>query len=43
MAHAINAIAGALNSLLIIVGEDATVTLTTVDRAIDRIDDVIKL
>jgi len=41
--RAINAIEGALNSLVIIVGEDATAALTTVDRAIDRIDDGIKL
>ena len=43
MARAINAIEGALNSLVIIFGENATVTLTTVDRAIDPIDDGIKL
>ena len=41
--RAINAIEGALNSLVIIVGEDATAALTTVNRAIDRIDDGIKL
>ena len=41
--RAINAIEGAWNSLVIIVGEDATAALTTVNRAIDRIDDGIKL
>jgi len=41
--RAINAIEGAWNSLVIIVSEDATAALTTVDRAIDRIDDGIKL
>ena len=41
--RAINAIEGALNSPVIIVGEDATAALTTVDRAIDRMDDGIKL
>jgi hypothetical protein len=41
--RAINAIEGALNSLVVIVGEAATAALTTVDRAIDRIDDGIKL
>ena len=43
MVRAINAIEGALNSLVIIVGEDDTAALTTVDRASDRIDDDIKL
>ena len=41
--RAINAIEGALNSLVIIVGEDETAALTIVDRASDRIDDGIKL
>ena len=43
MARAINTIEGALNTLVIIVGEDFTAALTTVDRGIDRIDDGIKL
>ena len=43
VARAINAIEGALNTLVIIVGEDFTAALTTVDRDIDRIDDGIKL
>ena len=43
MVRAINAIEGALNSLVIIVGEDETAALTIVDRASDRIDDGIKL
>ena len=41
--RAINAIEGALNTLVIIVGEGVTAALTTVDRGIDRIDDGIKL
>ena len=43
MVRAINAIEGALNSLVIIVGEDAIAALTTIDRAVDRIYDGIKL